>query len=407
MKTNTIMKKLIFCAAMIALGLWVTNPSLGQQKKMIPVTTVSEKALALYKEAMVAMEDVNINLFIDKVTQALKEDPGFFMAHEQLALYYVFYPVDKKFEEHAAKAISCKARLSKGEVLMKDALAKLAEKQDADVNEIGKKLVDLYPRDVIAYLRLSYYQYLSKDLKGSAETLKKALVFAEKPGFIYNQLGYTYLYLSQFDDARIALDKYIELEPNLPNPYDSKGDYYMSIKDYQKAYESFMKANSINPAVDFQKAMNAKTLADSPLSDTETLAERKAIREAIVGEIKASFNGDYEKWSDYFVHEPYISWMQSTKDKYWLWKGWSEINSGMKDLIKPDRAGSMVLEGISDFVARIYRDAALVTFTAKIKQVNGKEETKYIGREVRSLEKKDGKWKIVYLGTVYTSTWDK
>jgi tetratricopeptide (TPR) repeat protein len=401
------MKKLIFCAAMIALGLWVTNPSQGQQKKMIPVTTGSEKALALYKEAMVAIEDVNINLFIDKVTQALKEDPGFFMANEQLAMYYIYYPVDKKFEEHAAKAISCKARLSKGEVLMKDALAKLAEKQDADVTEIGKKLVDLYPRDVIAYLRLSYYQYLSKDLKGSAETLKKALVFAEKPGFIYNQLGYTYLYLSQFDDARIALDKYIELEPNNPNAYDSKGDYYMSIKDYQKAYETFIKAYAINPTWGFAKAMNAKTLADSPLSDTETLAERKAIREAIEGEINASFSHDYAKWKEYFVQEPFTLWQQAAKDYPVYMKGWNDINSFMKPYMEKKSESKYTLNKCSGYIFRLYKDAALVSFTTSFTHESAGVKTEGIGREVRSLEKKDGKWKIVYLGTVYTSTWDK
>ncbi len=69
--------------------------------------------------------------------------------------------------------------------------------------------------------------------------------------------------LEQFDDTESALDKYIELEPNLPNPYDSKGDYFMKIEDYGKAYESYMKAHEIDTLWSYKKAMKAKALYDS------------------------------------------------------------------------------------------------------------------------------------------------
>lgn len=404
--TNT-MKKLIFCAALIALGLMVTNPSWGQKQKLIPVTTKSEKALALYNDAMIAYNDYSLAKFIDLANQALHQDPDFFMANEQLAMYYIFYPVDKKFEEHAAMATSCKARLSKGELLMKDALAKLLEEQDADVTAAGKKLVELYPKDVYSYMNLSYYQFLIKDYNGVVETIKKAIDVTTKPGPYYNMLGYNYMLLGQFDDARIALDKYIELEPNNPNAYDSKGDYYMNIKDYQKAYESFMKANSINPNMDFQKAMNAKTLADSPLSDTETLAEMKAIRETVEEEIKASFSHDYARWNEYFVQEPFTLWQQAQKDGPLYGKGWNVINGYMEPSMEKAPLSKNTLNKCSGYIFRIYKDAALVSFTTGITHESEGVKMEVTGREVRSLEKKDGKWKIVYLGTVYTSTWDK
>jgi len=47
------------------------------------------------------------------------------------------------------------------------------------------------------------------------------------------------------------------------NPYDSKGDYFMNIKDYGKAYESFMKAYEIDTLWSYKKAMKAKALYDS------------------------------------------------------------------------------------------------------------------------------------------------
>jgi tetratricopeptide (TPR) repeat protein len=42
--------------------------------------------------------------------------------------------------------------------------------------------------------------------------------------------------------------------------YDSKGDYYMFIKKYDKAYESYMMANSMDPSFSHEKAEMAKQL---------------------------------------------------------------------------------------------------------------------------------------------------
>ena len=82
----------------------------------------------------------------------------------------------------------------------------------------------------------------------------------QNPAAFYNQLGYAYLTLKQSDKAEEAFDKYIELEPKNPNVYDSKGDFYMFIKKYDKAYESYMTAYSMDPSFSHDKAEMAKQL---------------------------------------------------------------------------------------------------------------------------------------------------
>ena len=59
---------------------------------------------------------------------------------------------------------------------------------------------------------------------------------------MYNVLGYVYLEQKQYDKAKEAFDKYIAMEANRPNPYDSKGDYFMAIKAFDEANVSFMRA---------------------------------------------------------------------------------------------------------------------------------------------------------------------
>ena len=233
-----------------------------KENKMI-VTTNSESAITLYNEAMTAWEDYYFSQFEKLMLEALKEDSDFFMAKFKLTQYYHYFKNEDKFKEYGEAVVNCKAKLSKGELLLKDVVSKLLEDSNADLTDLGKQLIKMYPNDVDAYSLLSWYQFINEDAEGSLGTLKSMLEITDKPASVYNLLGYTYMTLENNEEAKIAFDKYIELAPNLPNSYDSKGDYFMNIKDYTNAYEMFMKANEIDSLWSFKKAMNAKAIADS------------------------------------------------------------------------------------------------------------------------------------------------
>ena len=229
----------------------------------MPITTKSESAIELYNEGIIAGEKVYIGKAMDLFKQALTEDPNFFMASYSLATYYLYFENEEEFQKYAEKALQSEVELSKGEELLKTMLEKLLADPKADVTEIGKNLVEMYPDDYQVYFQLALSQIIVNDYQSVVETYTKALEIAENPALIYNMLGYAYMELEQFDDAESALDKYIELEPNTPNPYDSKGDYFMKIEDYGKAHESYMNAHEIDTLWSYDKAMKAKTLYDS------------------------------------------------------------------------------------------------------------------------------------------------
>jgi len=231
--------------------------------KLIQVTTSSEDAKKLYDEAIIAYQDVYYTKYLDLMVKAVAEDPEFFMANYQMAMYSLYAGDAKTFRQYGIKADKCTAILSKGEIIMKDALSQLLKKTDSDVRDRGEKLVRLFPSDEEAYMQLYYYQDVIKDYQGEKTTLEKSLLVAQNKAYIYNRLGYVYMSLNKLDEASKALDKYIELEPNLPNPYDSKGDYFVFIKDYRNAYNMFMKANAIDSTFSLAKAMKAKQMADS------------------------------------------------------------------------------------------------------------------------------------------------
>jgi len=255
------MRKIITLLLITAIG--ALSGFQCKRDKLIPVTTSSEKAKILFDQATEAYDDAYYDMATDLFIKALEEDPDFFMANYELATYCLYSKEEKSFREYGKRAEKCQDMLSEGEIIMKDAISRLLKKSDSDVTDLGKKLVKLYPHDIRAYNQLNFYQLIIKDFKGQEETMRKSLEVAVNKAPVYNRLGYTYMNLGRNEDALASFDKYIELEPYLPNPYDSKGDYYMFVKDYRNAYENFMKANAIDSTWSMSKAMNAKTIADT------------------------------------------------------------------------------------------------------------------------------------------------
>lgn len=227
--------------------------------KFMSVTTNSKSALTYYDQAMKYLNDVKLKEALETFKKALDQDQDFFMANYQLAFYYILNRDGDNFDKYAVASINCKAKLSDTEELLKEAMVRL-QQGSTNIIDLGKKLVDLYPKDPNSYNNLVYFQSLAGDSAGIVETLNMAIKIATNPATFYNQLGYAYLTLKQSDKAEEAFDKYIELEPKNPNVYDSKGDFYMYIRKYDKAYESYMMAYSMDPSFSHDKAELAKKL---------------------------------------------------------------------------------------------------------------------------------------------------
>lgn len=137
----------------------------------------------------------------------------------------------------------------------------------------------------------------------------------------------------------------------------------------------------------------------------DTAKEEAAIKAVIEGEIKASFDGNYDDWASYFVQEPYLLWMQAWKEGYGGWRGWQDIGTQAKTWVKPERKGSILFDGNIDYIIRIFEDVAWVSFKCNSTSVSDGQGKKNEAMEVRFLEKHDGNWKIVYLGSIYTSSY--
>ena len=225
---------------------------------VMPVTTDSELALKLYETGVVAFDQFKQSLSWHSLYTAVELDPDFFMAS-----FWMYYMSGTESKKAAEKAFQSEAQLNPAEEQVRMALKYLVDGQEEKVVEHLQNLVDMYPSDPQTHKILYLLQQMYfKDYEGAIISLERAI--RECPDFplAYNQLGYAYTELEDYEKAEEALDTYIRLAPDQANPYDSKGDFFMETEQYEEAYESYMKANEIEPGFDKseKKAKKARML---------------------------------------------------------------------------------------------------------------------------------------------------
>ena len=227
----------------------------------MPITTDSELALELYETGLIAFDHFKHKLSWENLYRAVELDPDFFMAY-----FWLYYMSSKESKKAAEKAFQSEVELSPGEKEVKMALKYLVDGQEEKVMEHLQNLVDLYPSDPQTHKILYLIQQMYfKDIEGAILSLERAIRECPEYPLAYNQLGYAYMDMEEYEKAEATLDDYIRLAPDQANPYDSKGDFFMATEQYQEAYDSYMKAFEIDStafSISKKKAKKARMLME-------------------------------------------------------------------------------------------------------------------------------------------------
>jgi len=250
MRLSTLTPVLVFSILLFARCTEEKTPT------VMPVTTSSDLALKLYETALVAYDEFKVSLALEDLQMAVKQDPDFFMAY-----FWMYFISSKDPKIIVEKALQSDIQLNPGEEQVRSALKYLVDGQDQKAVEHLQNLVDMYPSDPHTHKILFYVQFhWMKDVEAAIVSMKRTI--RECPDYpdVYNQLGYAYMENEQFEDAEKAFDTYIEKAPEQANPYDSKGDYFMATKQYQEAYDSYMKAYSIDSGFEISKQKAGKAM---------------------------------------------------------------------------------------------------------------------------------------------------
>src|SRR6266568_986633 len=210
----------------------------------IPVTTASEDARKEFLRGQDLVDRLLIQDSIQHFDKALSLDPNFAQAELNRANSS---PTAKEFFEHLKKAVSLADKASAGEKLLILGTEAGANGNAAKQKEYLEQLVASYPNDERAHFNLGGYYFGQQDFTQAIEHYKKATELAPSYSPAYNILGYAYRQNADYANAEKAFQKYIELIPKDPNPYDSYAELLLKEGKFDDSITQYRKALSVDP----------------------------------------------------------------------------------------------------------------------------------------------------------------
>jgi hypothetical protein len=129
------------------------------------------------------------------------------------------------------------------------------------------------------------------------------------------------------------------------------------------------------------------------LTHSDCMAQSKdieSIKEVITKETTAFFSVDRKKWAENWANVPYAYWSYSDSSSTSYIQGWEGLSQTFDPYFKSSKPSKAEIKNEWQDI-RVYGNGAYVSFTQKVLDEIEHDET----HQVRVLEKKDGKWKII------------
>jgi len=232
---------LILCINVFLLAAF--SLAVAQDGKM-PVTTSSDEARNFYLEGLSLTDKLRFQEARQFFEDAVNTDPDFALGHLNLAFTL---PSAKEFFESFDKARALADKVSDGERFWILGVEAGNNGRPLVQREYFLKMVKLYPNDERAHNLLGNYYFGQQMYEEAIGQYEKANKINSEYSQPYNQMGYAYRFLNDYDKAEKAFMKYIELIPDDPNPYDSYAELLMKMGQFEKSIENYRKALKINP----------------------------------------------------------------------------------------------------------------------------------------------------------------
>ncbi len=220
-------------------------------KPVAEVTTKSPAAYRAYITGLDLDEKFYHNEAIAAYKEAIKLDSNFAMAYFKMALLQNSLGYRALSWKTFQKAVSLSDNAAEREQLQILATNYMVRNEPAKAIKIFEKVIERYPHEISSYTFLSsIYKRVLLNPENGIVQYHKGLKNNPSAKNLWNELAYSYSFLNKKNEALDAINKYINLTPAEPNPYDSKGDLYAWFRQYDSSRASYEKAVSLRPDFD-------------------------------------------------------------------------------------------------------------------------------------------------------------
>lgn len=236
--------------------LGILSDETNQELKIADVTTDSLEAYKHYQKGIDNIMRWRLGEAAEEFRKAIDFDPTFAMAYVRLASAEAVYgnrTVNPFFDLSSVKetmetANKYSHETTEREQMMIDIQTAQFIKRDLELAaSLAKKMIEKYPKDKDGYFYLINKYFYDQD----AENLKKysniILEIDPTEANAYNMQAYAHAVQNNLSGVRSALKKYVSLQPNEVNPYDSAWETLMMVGHYDEAVAYLEQGLQKNP----------------------------------------------------------------------------------------------------------------------------------------------------------------
>lgn len=210
----------------------------------LPVTTKSPSARHQFERAMVDLEALRRSDALNDLRAAVKRDPKFAQAY--ILISHLTHDPDEQASARM-RAQQLAPQTSRGERLLVRWLSGVQENDYVPAIAAMNDLLAMYPQDHrTAFLAGRWLIHQHRYAQGIFVLEHAVSLFPDYPAAL-NELAYAYAYSGKFEKATALMDRYIQLEPDQPNPYDSYGEILRMAGQYDAALDKYRMAIRVDP----------------------------------------------------------------------------------------------------------------------------------------------------------------
>ncbi len=235
---------LVFCAAAFASDANPHRTKLTATGVTLPVTTTSPASRKEFERAMVDLEALRRADALNDLRASIKRDPNFAQAH--ILISHLTHDPDEQVAARA-RAEQLVSQVSPGERLLIRWLAGVQQNNYVPAIAAMNDLLAMYPKDHrTAFLAGRWLVHQRRYAQGIFVLQHAVALFPDYPAAI-NELAYAYAFSGNFEKASALMERYVQLQPDQPNPYDSYGEILRAAGQYDAALDKYRMAIRVDP----------------------------------------------------------------------------------------------------------------------------------------------------------------